>query len=215
MDHVLRVVLARKVVPRETYRVYVQPESGRLYTDPKPIRFLASGQRFLDRVAAWTAWARRIQYAFFVSKESLDAQQVGIGRWVFVDDDGASDAPYPWPGQIPPPSMIIETSPGRKHLYWELSEPAPATEVTAASQYISRVIGGDTCSDLERMTRVPGSWNCKLTPPIRSVVRRFAPRTIPVSDLLPASPLPSANAQRSAWSASASISRPPCRTIRG
>jgi hypothetical protein len=77
---------------------------------------------------------------------------------VFLDLDGK---PLPADGFPLPPTAIVESSPGRWHVYWAVSD-LPLSEFTAAQKHLAKLYGGDeTVSDLARVMRLPGYWHGK------------------------------------------------------
>lgn len=86
----------------------------------------------------------------------------------FVDLDGAPIQPIlhlPIEGQ---PHMIVETSPGRWHVYW-LIEDCPLSEFKERQQRIADRFGGDrSVCDLPRVMRLPGFLHQKTSTPHRS-----------------------------------------------
>lgn len=86
---------------------------------------------------------------------------------VFADDDGKTVAkPYPLE-----PSAVIETSPGKKQVYWFIdSQPPNVDEWDGVQQTIVNEYAGDPNSrDAARILRIPGFYNSKpeYSPPPR------------------------------------------------
>lgn len=81
-------------------------------------------------------------------------------RAVFLDLDGT-----PLPDSLPlQPHTVIESSPGRFHVYW-LVVGLPLAEFPAIQQAIAEMFGGDpSVSDLPRVMRVPGFLHLKGEP---------------------------------------------------
>lgn len=79
-------------------------------------------------------------------------------RCVYIDDDGdrvAKDYPIE-------PSAVIETSPGKKQVYWFLSESPNKSEWDGVQQTLVNDYGGDpNARDAARILRVPGLYNVK------------------------------------------------------
>jgi hypothetical protein len=77
---------------------------------------------------------------------------------VFLDLDGK---PLPVDGFPLPPTATVESSPGRWHVYWAVSD-LPLSEFTAVQKHLARLYGGDEkVSDLARVMRLPGYWHGK------------------------------------------------------
>lgn len=97
-------------------------------------------------------------------------------RAVFVDLDGAElqpvlDAPIP-------PSITVESSPGRYHAYW-LVRGMPMRDFKAAQQKLAAMFNGDKAvCDLPRIMRVPGFLHQKAETPYRSRLLRCEPELV-------------------------------------
>ncbi|WP_104991711.1 DNA-primase RepB domain-containing protein [Deinococcus sp. NW-56] len=167
-------------------RVYVQtfPDGEReLYGDGKP-RFMvqrrgrithgtAVGGEFVTvgRVregrVSWTS-PNLARVGIFFTVNALTpkatrrtADNVERVRAAFVDFDGA---PLPDEGFPLAPTAIVETSPGRYHVYWALSD-LPLADFTPVQKYLAARYGGDpSVSDLPRVMRLPGYWHGKQEP---------------------------------------------------
>ena len=71
---------------------------------------------------------------------------------------------------VPEPTVVVETSPGRHHLFWRLSRPLPPREAEILNQRLSRAIEADPSGwDLGQLLRPPGTRNRKYrsAPPVR------------------------------------------------
>lgn len=79
-------------------------------------------------------------------------------RCIYADDDGKNQAkPYPIP-----PSAIIETSPGKKQVYWFLQNSPNKEEWDGVQQTLVNEYGGDpNARDAARILRIPGLYNAK------------------------------------------------------
>jgi len=80
-------------------------------------------------------------------------------RAAFVDLDGAPLEPI----QAAPlaPHCIVESSPGKWHAYWLVSDCAPADFTPLQESLAARFDGDVTVSDLSRVMRMPGFLHCK------------------------------------------------------
>ena len=77
---------------------------------------------------------------------------------LFLDLDGK---PLPVDGFPLLPTAIVESSPGRWHVYWAVSD-LPLSEFTPAQKHLAKLYGGDEAvSDLARVMRLPGYWHGK------------------------------------------------------
>jgi RepB DNA-primase from phage plasmid len=90
------------------------------------------------------------------------ANIVGI-RAVFVDLDGAPIAPVTqWPLS---PHMVIESSPGRYHVYWLVDETVALAQFAGLQKKLAKRFGGDPrVHDLPRVLRLPGFVHSKGAP---------------------------------------------------
>src|SRR5207245_2217187 len=105
--------------------------------------------------------------AFRVSRQRSDVTAI---RHVFLDAD--HDAPAVLSAiavrrDLPPPSYVVQSSPGRAHVMWR------ATGFTAElserlQKQLARELGTDTAAtSCAQMTRLPGFLNHKYAPPYR------------------------------------------------
>jgi len=81
-------------------------------------------------------------------------------RAVFVDTDGAV-----FPTNLPlRPHIVVQTSPGRWHLYW-LVDGLPLSEFPTLQEALAEHYGTDpSVKDLPRVMRLPGFFHCKGEP---------------------------------------------------
>lgn len=83
-------------------------------------------------------------------------------RALFVDLDGAPITPVLT--AIVPPDWVVQSSPGRWHAYWKVTN-CPLSEFTAAQTALAARFDGDpSVKDLPRVMRVPGFLHQKGTP---------------------------------------------------
>jgi hypothetical protein len=76
---------------------------------------------------------------------------------LWVDLDGA-----PVPNGSLSPTAVVESSPGRFHAYWRLTDPIPPKAAEDLNKRIAREIGADPSGfDLTQLLRVPGTTNHK------------------------------------------------------
>lgn len=98
----------------------------------------------------------------FITVNAIDGAKRGtshvtIVRALFADFDGV-DLPTEWEIE---PSVIVNTSPGKFHVYW-LCEGFPKEEFEAAQKAIAARYGTDpVVHDLSRVMRIPGFWHQK------------------------------------------------------
>lgn len=91
------------------------------------------------------------------------AENVTRIRAVFVDlDDADVNRKFDYPLA---PSHIVESSPGKHHVYWVLADNMPLEQFKSVQQKLANLLGGDLkCCDLPRVLRVPGFLHLKSTP---------------------------------------------------
>ena len=104
------------------------------------------------------------------------ADSVSAVRAIFVDLDGAElqptlEAPVP-------PSITIESSPGRYHAYW-LVRDMPLKDFKPAQQALAAMFGGDKAvCDLPRLMRLPGFYHQKGATPFKSRLLSCEPELV-------------------------------------
>ena len=88
------------------------------------------------------------------------AAEVTYIRAVFAEMD-IGEPLRPWPIQ---PSVIVETSPGRYHVYWFVDPQSPVSkeDFQGMMMRMCETYGSDPdAKDLARTLRLPGTWNLK------------------------------------------------------
>jgi hypothetical protein len=112
-------------------------------------------------------------------------------RAVFAEMD-IGEPCKPWPLE---PSMVIETSPGRYHVYWLalVADPVTPEEFDGIEMCLVETYGSDPDSkDRARRLRLPGSWNVKPgRPPHQVKIIRETGACYSRAELLAAFPRPS------------------------
>ena len=79
---------------------------------------------------------------------------------LWADADGSCPL-----GHVPEPTAVVETSPGRHHLFWRLGRPLPPREAEVFNRRLSRAIWADPSGwDLGQLLRPPGTRNRKYRP---------------------------------------------------
>lgn len=84
-------------------------------------------------------------------------------RALFIDCDNGLPNTYHCP-----PTMIVDSSPGKGHVYWVLREPVEMTEAeytAAITQLIDHYNSDPAPKDMARVMRLPGTCNMKLKEP--------------------------------------------------
>jgi hypothetical protein len=76
---------------------------------------------------------------------------------LWADGDGAKVPPH-----LPQPTAVVESSPGREHFYWRLTQPIAPEQAEALNKRLAYAIGADKSGwDLGQLLRVPGTPNFK------------------------------------------------------
>jgi len=86
---------------------------------------------------------------------------------LYVDGDGAQVLPG-----LPPPTAIVDSSPGRQHYYWALTRPAEPEVGERLNRRLALAMGADKSGyDLSQTLRPPGTVNYKYDarPPVELV----------------------------------------------
>lgn len=114
---------------------------------------------------------------------------------LWADADGCSLPPA---SITPEPTAIVESSPGRAHLFWRLTRPEEPARAEELNQRILAVVGADRSGwDLSQLLRPPGTRNRKYedAPTVRLLELdegiRYHPRELEIS--LPALEKPQAS----------------------
>ena len=104
--------------------------------------------------------------------------------WVDLDDaplQKVSKSPFP-------PSAVVETRPGRFHVYWKLREPAGREDIGKVENILKRLSayfhGDASATDASRVLRIPGSLNFKNDSPHLVTVKSLSSLEYDLSDLL-------------------------------
>lgn len=106
------------------------------------------------------------------------------GLW--IDLDGAPLNPV-LEGPFPP-SAVIETSPGKFHIYLKLREPATRSEINQVENLLRRLAsysqGDPAATDASRILRIPGTQNFKTNPPFPVTVKFMNGQEYDLSDFI-------------------------------
>ena len=113
----------------------------------------------------WMPERQAAGWAITVSAQAMKAgkrliSEVAYIRVIFAEMD-IGEPLRPWPLE---PSMVVETSPGRYHVYWLILSEAPITEEDfhGIMMCLCESYGADPdAKDLARTMRLPGTWNLK------------------------------------------------------
>lgn len=128
---------------------------------------------------------------------------------LWADGDGTTI-----PEGFPEPTLVVESSPGRHHYYWRLTEPVSPAEAAGLNRRLAYTIGADRSGwDLTQLLRVPGTSNRKYEPHAQVTITRLEDRAWPTDEIEAALPeTPATAVQKStsaAHSASAELLGPP------
>lgn len=119
-------------------------------------------------------------------REGTNGKKDGISQIpsLWLDLDGSPLTPItdsPWT-----PSAVVETSPGKFHVYWKLKEPAIKSEIPAVENILKRLAahfeGDRAATDASRILRLPGTSNYKLSPPFIVAVKSISEAEYNLSD---------------------------------
>ena len=93
------------------------------------------------------------------------AKNVTRVRSVFADfDDDARDNDAAIKDAKIPPSIIVQSSPGKRHAYWLTSDVSPEAFTPIQCAIIDKLKSDKVIKDLSRVMRLPGFWHCKGEP---------------------------------------------------
>src|SRR5205823_811982 len=95
------------------------------------------------------------------------------------------------PDGVPPPSVLIASSPGRLQAYWRLREPVPPPVGERCNRLLGLALGADPSGwDLTQLLRIPGTRNYKYPDAPMVTVLSLTAQTYDVADLLATLPTP-------------------------
>jgi RepB DNA-primase from phage plasmid len=133
---------------------------------PKPNTFQSRCASLDDPdLRRWMPERQAAGWAITVSAQAMKASkrlasEVAYIRVIFAEMD-IGEPLRPWPLE---PSMVVETSPGRYHVYWLILSEGPITEQDfhGIMMCLCESYGADPdAKDLARTMRLPGTWNLK------------------------------------------------------
>ena len=152
----------------------------------------------------WMPERQAAGWAITVSAQAMKAgkrliSEVAYIRVIFAEMD-IGEPLRPWPLE---PSMVVETSPGRYHVYWLILSEAPITEEDfhGIMMCLCESYGADPdAKDLARTMRLPGTWNLKpeRPPHLVRIVRQTGAR-YSGHELVAAFPPPPRAEPKSPW----------------
>jgi hypothetical protein len=98
----------------------------------------------------------------------VDAEITKI-RAIFADTDGAPLDPII---NSLEPHMVIETSPGKWHVYWLVDQDFPSDKFKITQTAIAKMFGTDRAvNNLSRVMRLPGFYHCKSEPFLCHIIK--------------------------------------------
>ena len=101
--------------------------------------------------------------------EGRSASNIKRVRALFADLDGAPLEPVLEASRENPPHIVVESSPGRFHVYWRV-EGCPLEQFKPRQLALAAHFSGDRkVCDLPRVMRLPGFWHQKRKTPDQEV----------------------------------------------
>ena len=167
-----------------------------------------------DPVQEWLLERNTARHAVYANVNALASGarsrtrgDIAVVRHVFLDvDRDANEVLLQLESRsdMPPPSYVVHTSPGRAHVLWRVRGfDTPAVE-RLQKQLAADVDGDLAATSVTQMTRLPGFWNHKYSDPYRvwidyrDVCRVFTPEEFP--SIAPSEPISSEPvARRCVW----------------
>ncbi len=122
------------------------------------LRYPLDAERALDWCLAESEAGREVYFCVHILTEPRRIKQNAVPvRALWADGDYAEVTEG-----VPEPSVVVESSPGRTHLFWLLTEPIEPEVAERLNNRIARAIGADRSGhDLTQLLRPPGTRNQK------------------------------------------------------
>lgn len=128
----------------------------------------------VETIARWClSEAARGREAYFCPHLLLDRRRIKENAApvaaLWADFDGGREANI---DGAPEPTAVVETSPGKRHMFWRLRRPVSPPEAEALNRRLARALGADPSGwDLSQLLRPPGTRNRKYdgAPPVSLV----------------------------------------------
>ena len=145
------------------------------------------------RFQSWLRFKNAHGFSIFVSvnaltpgRRSRTRDAVSAVRHVFLDADHDGDDVVARIGDrrdLPPPSFVIRSSPGRAHVLWKVTGMS-VRGVEALQKHMARELGTDlTATSSAQLSRLPGFFNRKYSPPSAvTVAARSGPHSCRATD---------------------------------
>jgi len=108
--------------------------------------------------------------AFAIGTRSRTRHDVAAIRHVYLDVDRDANQVLLRLGRrsdIPPPSYVVHTSPGRAHVLWRVRGFGGHSAERLQKQLAADLDGDLAATSIAQMTRLPGFWNHKYSEPYR------------------------------------------------
>ena len=143
-------------------------------------RFWSVRQAASPKVQAWLRHRNARGWDVYASANPLrpgtwkrGKTDVLEARWLYLDADENGDAVLERidgaaaTGLVPPPTAVVNTSPGRYQVLWRI-EPAEPSQAEAMLRRLARHYGTDrAATDCNRVLRLPGFRSRKRDAPVR------------------------------------------------
>jgi hypothetical protein len=138
------------------HRRLVHPQEGYF---PYPDQ-IDHAQRWARTVAATD---RELYLCAHLTTEQRRRKETAAPLWALYAD---VDDPAPHADAVPKPSLVVESSPGRFHAYWCLTEPVAPAEGERLNRQLALTLGADASGwDTTQLLRAPGSGKEATLPP--------------------------------------------------
>lgn len=147
------------------------------------------------RFQRWLRWRNLNRWNIYVSVNAIQAgrrtrtrSSIAAIRHVFVEADHAGDqvlADISVRSDLPAPSYVLHSSPGRVHVLWRVAGFDAATAEGLQKQLASELGTDRAATPCTQTTRLPGFFNHKRRPShlvtarYHDVVRRYSPSDFP------------------------------------
>lgn len=165
--HVPRAFLAAGYAPDDWVAILLKSyRTGQAIQRVLPVTTVAS-----ERFQAWLRAKNAQRWEVYVStnavvpaQHSRTRQHVAAVRHMFVEADADGDrllATLSKRSDLPPPSYVLRTSPGRVHVLWRV-QGLDVPRVEAVQKHLARALQTDTAAtSAAQMTRLAGFYNHK------------------------------------------------------
>ncbi|TXS96031.1 hypothetical protein FV139_00550 [Parahaliea maris] len=185
-----------------SWRVIEPPcNKGFIPTPARPRNVRGTFGQVNAQLSAANVTHRAAVYLMIQANDSKGFGKANVERiralFVDLDEDGPAKLEAVMQG-VHAPHLVVESSPGKYHCYWQASLPVEHYE-GRSKQLIDKYGGDPSCFDLARILRVPGFYHHKAEPFLSSVIHRAA------------EPVPLTQDNLTAWLGSAPPPVPICK----